>query len=109
MIIDELNLSLEHFRQIVILSGTDYNTSTITIKKAFDIYSQYESVNDGNTFYEWLRSRELVSDEFMNIYNLFEPDNSSLDVFLEAAEPSPKKISVSAIKEIMKPYRFIFI
>lgn len=109
IIIDELNITLEHFRQIVILSGTDYNTSTITIKKAFDIYLQYESINDGKTFYEWLRAQELVSDEFMNIYNLFEPDTSSLDVFLEAAEPSPKKISVSAIKEIMRPYRFIFI
>ena len=109
IIIDELNITLEHFRQIVILSGTDYNTSTITIKKAFDIYLQYESMNDGKTFYQWLRDQELVSDEFMNIYNLFEPDTSSLDVFLEAAEPSPKKISVSAIKEILRPYRFIFI
>jgi len=108
-IIRDLHIPLEHFRQIVILSGTDYNTSAISIKKAFDIYSQYESCKDGQTFYEWLLSRELVSDEFMTIYNLFEPDNSELDVFLEAADPSPKKMSVSAIKEIMRAYRFIFI
>ena len=111
-IIRELQLSLEHFRQIVILSGTDYNnTSSISIKKAFEIYSQYSAENSGNTFYDWLSSQKLITDDFMEIYNMFETDNSAkeLDTFLESASPQPKKMSVSAIKTIMKPYRFIFL
>lgn len=108
-IVKELDITIEHFRQIIILSGTDYNSSSMTIKKAFDTYYQYIASTDDKQFHEWLFSRQLISDEFMTIYKLFEPDNSELDVFLEAAVPTPKKISVSAIKEIMRPYRFIFI
>ena len=108
-IVRELDITIEHLRQIIILSGTDYNSSSMTIKKAFDTYKQYIGSTDDKTFHEWLFSRELISDEFMIVYKLFDPDNSDLDVFLEAAEPIPKKMSVSAIKEIMRPYRFIFI
>jgi flap endonuclease-1 len=112
-IIRELDVTLEHFRQIVILSGTDYNNPalSISIKKAFDIYSQYKNTNNGNTFYEWLHSKELIMDDFMTVYKLIETDNSAkeLDIFLDAAVPQPKKMSVSAIKSIMRPYRFIFL
>ena len=110
-IVNDLNISLEDLRKIVILSGTDYNASAMSIKKAFDIYAQYkkDTENDTYPFLEWLESNQLITDNFITIYNLFEPDNSELDVFLQAASPSPRKMSLTTIKDIMTPYRFIFL
>jgi flap endonuclease-1 len=110
-IVNDLNISLEDLRKIVILSGTDYNASAMSIKKAFDIYAQYkkDTENDTYPFLEWLESNQLITDNFITIYNLFEPDNSELDVFLQAASPSPQKMSLTTIKDIMTPYRFIFL
>lgn len=115
IILRELNLTLKDFRQIIILSGTDYDGANkypcISIKRAFDIYYEYVKSKTDITFYQWLCSQNLISDDFMNIYNLFETNNyaDELNNFLKTAAPSPKKICVSAIKIIMRPYRFIFL
>lgn len=113
-ILQDLNISLENFRQIVILSGTDYHTDrsqSISIKRAFELYKEYQSTDQSNTLYEWLLSYDVIPDNFIDIYNLFESDNyqDTLNTFLEAAPPSSKKMSVSTIKSIMCPYRFIFL
>lgn len=113
-ILHDLNISLLHFRQIIILSGTDYHTDkshNISIKRAFELYQEYISTDQSISLYEWLLPQDIIPENFMDIYNLFESDNYAniLNTFLEAAPLSSKKMSVSTIKSIMSPYRFIFL
>ena len=109
VILSDLHMSLPDFRQIIILSGTDYDIrgGHIPITRAFEMYYQHT----GNSFYDWLCEQNIVTDDFMNIYNLFDTDNYAveLDTFIAAAPVIHKKTSVSAIQSIMRPYRFIFI
>jgi flap endonuclease-1 len=114
-ILHELNISLEHFRQIIILSGTDYDTSDkrISIRKAFDLYQQFSQYDIKSPFYEWLSSQEIDidRDELDMIYNLFDitPYMDELNTFIDTSSTEKKKMSVAAIKTIMKQYRFIFL
>jgi len=114
-ILNDLQMSLQHFREIIILSGTDYDYSyekRISIRKAFDLYQQFSQYDTSNSFYNWLSSLmeiDINIDELMSIYKLFDINMDELTTFIESYSVEKKKISVSAIKTIMKEYRFIFL
>ena len=94
-ILSDLQLSFQEFREIIVLSGTDYELQgfgdnsnaavvkfpNMSIKKAFEYYKQYKSVEPvemrfieilqhdvdivENTFYDWLHNKGVIQKQIM--------------------------------------------
>ena len=97
-ILEEINMTQSEFKQICVLSGTDYNINAdrnndkinlnLTIKhfRKFKNSSNNDKKIDNNCFYEWLsENTEYVSDIelLIKINQMFELDNNNtkLDTF----------------------------
>jgi flap endonuclease-1 len=115
-IITSFGVSLDEFRDIVVLTGTDYeistNTINITIRKAFEYYKKYKESQSTNDFYTWLNETGVIENtdlhkisELMNINTYV----NVLSDFIKNNMSEKPKFSVSTIKNIMKQYKFIFI
>tara|TARA_Y100000590_G_C15622318_1_gene978072 strand:+ start:327 stop:1178 length:852 start_codon:yes stop_codon:yes gene_type:complete len=88
-ILKTLNITLEKFQKICILSGTDYSKRKENLYKCFDLYKNYPITLDA---------------EQMQIYKMYQviPNKIMLPVI------SNKSFSKETIETIMKPYNFIF-
>jgi 5'-3' exonuclease len=117
-IVNDLGVSLDEFRDIVVLSGTDYELSTnsihtnISIRKAFEYYKKYKESQCTKDFYTWLNETGIT--ENVDLYKLSELMNINtyvnvLSDFIQTHMSEKPKFSVSTIKTIMKQYKFIFI
>ncbi len=86
MILKQLNMNIQEFRQMVVLSGTDYNKNADYNKnnktcleqsfKHFQTYKQSIILQEGciPTFYEWLSTNtNYVSNyvDLLNVYSMF--------------------------------------
>jgi len=116
-ILIDLDLSFEEFKQICILSGTDYNynsTKNINLYNILDYFEKYKEYLKNNNnkldFYDWIDQNYKVIDNIYELYNtylMFETNQIEL--------PKLKKINLIKqsndikIKEIMKPHGFIFL
>lgn len=59
-ILKDIRMSLETFRQIMVLSGTDYNIhQPLHLKEVLQLYHEYSNLaNETGTFYEWIGRRD---------------------------------------------------
>ena len=68
IILKDLNMSFKEFKEICILSGTDYNIdNNITLYKALEYYKLFKESSDLD-FFEWI---ELNTNFIDNIYYLY--------------------------------------
>ena len=109
-ILDELNLSFKEFKEICIISGTDYNISNNTnLYKTLEYFEQYKKTNKKIDFFEWLESNTNYVDNIYYLYNIFymfKTDNIELREY--NINLKKQNINYELIKEIMKPEGFIF-
>jgi flap endonuclease-1 len=121
-IVDDLGLSLDEFRDIVVLSGTDYEISSnatnnttntnISVRKAFEYFRKYKESQCQNDFYTWLSETGVIDN--VDLYKISELMNINtyvniLEEFIKTHMYEKPKFSVSMIKTIMKQYKFIFV
>jgi flap endonuclease-1 len=121
-IVDDLGLSLDEFRDIVVLSGTDYEISSnatnnttntnISVRKAFEYFRKYKESQCQNDFYTWLSETGIIDN--VDLYKISELMNINtyvniLEEFIKTHMYEKPKFSVSMIKTIMKQYKFIFV
>ena len=115
IILKELDLTFNEFKEICILAGTDYNNGNkdINLLKAIELFNQFKNFKITNIkfkedFYTWISKYHNCVDnifELYNICNMFKTDTISIKKF---------KISISntidydGIKKIMEPHGFIF-
>ena len=117
-ILCDINLSLDEFKEICILSGTDYNYNNgcdITLFQTISYFKQYkrfcEITPKNNTdFYGWLDNKyKCIKNiyELYNIFHMFRPDN----ICTQGVLPSNliKNTDILAVKKIMEPVGFIFV
>jgi flap endonuclease-1 len=107
-ILKSLNLTHDKFKEICILSGTDYN-----IKLEFNInlilkkYIEYNNNNNNNTFYEWFKIQHSVLDitKLNNILLLFDLNNIDLNQtnYVKGEKNYTKMV------ELLIKYDYIFI
>ncbi len=80
-ILEELGLTQQEFREICVLSGTDYNihsslnTESMNLHKVLKLFKKYYKVDNKNGFYNWLKENmnsPLDYDLLINIYSIFE-------------------------------------
>ena len=114
-IMSDIQMTLEDFRETVVLSGTDYEMKhpppTLTIKRCFELYQEFRSDGKQMLFHEWLGHKGIIEPtEFQHICSLF--DNTGffdeLTAFVEKNRVS-NKLNLSGIKTIMRQHRFIFL
>ena len=76
-ILRELDLPLQEFREIMILSGTDYNINNkISLYKALKFHKEYKASTQHRGFYEWLTEKNIPnSQQLYEIYAMFELDS----------------------------------
>jgi flap endonuclease-1 len=113
-ILTEINLTLNEFRYVTVISGTDYNcsvktgTNLMTTIKYFKRYKKSEY----DDFYKWLESNTNYVDNIIDLYNI-------VDMFSLTDMPDYKKyenikitngpIHISNLKMIMANEHFVFV
>lgn len=127
-ILEELSLNQQEFREICILSGTDYNINAntglsgkgdnkhnvVNLHNTLKLFGKYKASNCSNTFYEWLQNNnEYISDVDLlyKINTMFDLStntiNNKLDAF-NSIKILNGPIMTECIQDIMREDGFIF-
>ena len=108
-ILRELKIHMRDFRGILILSGTDYNTgSSCDLRKTMKHYDRFRSAEPETEtlFHDWLRQNKeynVDNNSFTHIYDMFRiTDDSTVAL-------NSSYVDVGKMKELLKPYGFIFV
>ena len=108
-ILRELDIPMQNFREILIISGTDYTHSEPI--KINDVVNQYRTfaLDSDNIipFNEWLRSKSLNSidpDTFKNVYKMFH-----ITDVVNSILPVRSICNITNMKKILNAYGFVFV
>ena len=112
-ILNEFNCSIEEFKLVCILSGTDYYDFNVgNIYKCFHLFNKFSKLKKDETFYEWLQNNKIIdnTNDYVidNIISMF--DFSNIKNKLINNKYICKNISYnnSQLKNFMKNYGFIY-
>jgi hypothetical protein len=129
-ILEDLDMKLVAFREIAVLSGTDYNINLhIDIYILFVLYKKYtlleNNIQDKIPFYSWVieKSGELFSNdmEILNYHSIYTYNTSifklfDIDIyanvnqtFLEDSPSQHIEINMEDLKSIMETDGFVFV
>ena len=113
-ILKDLDLTFQEFKEICVVSGTDYNIQNglnlYKILEYFEEYKEFKKLNNSKDFYTWLDENQKCIDnlyKLCNTYYMFQTYNNKLPN-LKTINLS-KETNIDKIKEIMKPEGFIFL
>ena len=111
-ILKELDISETNFKQLCIISGTDYN---IANNKGFyhnyNIYKKYKNLINGYTLYEWLyiNNYDYDYDNLLKIYSIFLPKKVfENDIHIKNIFKN-NKIKRNDLINLLKNYNYIFL
>jgi 5'-3' exonuclease len=134
-ILNQLDMSLKEFREVCILSGTDYNINMNTnlstrgkkcepmnnlynVMKLFQKYKEYKNKEDNikqkNTFYKWILNSENYS-EYITDLDLLHKINNMFEIHSELVNSFQNikiingNIQKEDIQRIMKEDGFMFV
>ena len=118
-----IGINMTEFRQICVISGTDYNCGSIpghNLRTALNLFNQYkkyrqdaEERNDvfAPDFYTWLHhtgnNYNFDYDRTMTVYNMF--DTSTINCVPELLPPAKRRRDDELLHEVMAHENFIFI
>lgn len=117
-IFNELKINEKQFREMMILSGTDYSTSQCTpiaIETIYDLYQEYIKSTCSQSdihFYTWLENNEPYKynlQELAHIYTMYESDticNTVPDI--NSITLSNKQTDLKQLTTILNKEGFIF-
>jgi 5'-3' exonuclease len=112
-ILDELGLSQKEFREICVLSGTDYNVTKESgnLYSVLKVFKKYHKASGQTTdFYSWLRENEYNYDyeTLREINEMFEVSSEDFEDF-EKKKISNGIYQKEQIRGILKEDGFIFV
>lgn len=117
-ILDELNISQKEFREICIISGTDYNScnskkTDCTLHSTLKFFKKYKKSTPGSlSFYDWLLENSNYIQDYemlIKIYDAFDLSDYSYNLKLfEKVKIANGPLQKSVFQEILKEYGFIF-
>ena len=112
-ILKSLNLTLDEFKMLCIISGTDYNVDTndFTIYETIKLYRKYKKQDTSLMFVEWLeRNNNIeISGSFNQIKSLFNISELSNKETINKIVINNNPIQRDIVENIMKKYNFIFV
>ena len=113
-ILEEMNINFMEFKQICVISGTDYNLNKVTKNNLYQTFKYFDEYKKDNSlykdFYDWLTNNtDYISNiyELYNTYNLFTLNNIILKKY--KFHEKFKEINKNKIRELMIPEGFIFL
>jgi hypothetical protein len=113
-------MTYRHFREIMVLSGTDYNTkSKTTLNESiewFYKYNNYKRLFESTDFkplefYVWLVKNTNYVDNYLKLlktYQMFQLKNANQYADLIKETPETTKYNINAVQEIMRKEGFMF-
>lgn len=107
-ILRDLKMSLRHFQEIIVLSGTDYNIqSSVSLYKSINYYNDYtEDSTITISFYEWLKTKGIETNHLQDIVQMFDITEKNDTVCENIKRP---RIKLPELKEWLYNYGFVFI
>ena len=110
-ILDCLNLTIKEFKQICILSGTDYNVhldEQVNIYNALKLFGKFKKRNNDD-FFIWLNESNRITDyhKLNEVYDMF--DIYKIDLNFSKSRFRNKFYNSDDVKNIMKKNGFIYI
>lgn len=112
-ILKDLNFTFNEFKEICVLSGTDYNYSIDSqtgLYKTLNYFKQFKKSDTTLDFYTWVENNsDYISNicELYNIYHMFQCNSVNIKQY--KLNKLVRPINKNIIEEIMKPEGFIFI
>jgi hypothetical protein len=109
-ILRELAMPMNHFREITVISGTDYNSSgSATLSNTLKHYTAYKSSNIIDcSFYDWLMEQTDYIKDLENLKHVCEMFLISDDEIV-ATEPHKSKYNRTKMIELLEPHGFVFV
>lgn len=111
-ILNDLNLKLFEFREIAVLSGTDYfnlnQVLPLTIHATYNYYMKYKKTECTINFYQWLiqNTKYIGENDCISLYkinHMFNIENKKFEEFKNGP------IDMDSLQNIMKKEGFIFV
>lgn len=111
-LLTELNMNTNTFKEICVVSGTDYNiNNNNNIYKTLKYYNEYINDKNGNDFYEWLDKNTNYIDDYHKLclcYLLFDLTSYNIKKYSNIKiHNSP--VNTYELFNYLKNYNFIFI
>lgn len=110
-ILRELKLPLQEFREIIVLSGTDYNLhQKVSLYKALKLHKEFKLSQSPQTqtFYEWLSQNHIPdSNQLYDIYRMFNIEDD-IQTSTITIQPKPKPNRTN-LHKFLEPYGFVFL
>ena len=111
-ILHQLRMTIDEFRQVVVLSGTDYNKDDSTnLKDTMALFYQYKNT-EVPTFYEWVRlNTEYIKNynSLRHTYDMFDVARNINDKFLRDIEINLGNKNDTEIVKILEEDGFVFV
>jgi 5'-3' exonuclease len=127
-ILNILGITMTEFRQICVISGTDYNCGSIrghNLRNALNLFKQYKKCKEdaennddvfAPDFYTWLHHNcnsynhrvHFDYDNTMAVYNMFDT-STMINYVPEIVAPSHRKRNNELLHEVMMHENFIFV
>lgn len=121
-IIEDLNISFKEFKEICVLSGSEYITNNTfnlySILKYFKEFKEAKEAKNDNTllsndFYEWFYNNNNIKTtipltELYNAYSMYQISSTNVPIQVTHLDLD-KPINYNKVKEIMQPEGFLFI
>jgi flap endonuclease-1 len=105
-ILQNLGISLHHFKTICILCGTDYDDERRSAFKLYNYYQKWENHHTDKQFIVWVKEnyfRNINIETYINTYELFQICNRNIDINIVN-----RSINKFNLQEILKLDNFIF-
>ena len=101
-ILKDIDIDLENFRKIIIMTGTDYNKNTQNIPiELYEAIEFYRMFDNNNNYPEHIKNIDRLN----FVYNLF----LQSDFYFEYLPNNLKSTDYKKIQELLEPEGFIFI
>lgn len=111
-ILHQLGMTMDEFRQVLVLSGTDYNKDdTTNLKDSMELFHKYKE-NEVPTFYEWLQLNTLYIKDYGQLkltYDMFDAVKTLDADYVQKIIIEPGIYYEKEVKEIMGKEGFIFV
>ena len=111
-ILHQLGMTMDEFRQVLVLSGTDYNKDdTTNLKDSMELFRKYKE-NEVPTFYEWLQLNTLYIKDYDRLkltYDMFDAVKTLDSDYVHKIIIESGIYYDNEVKEIMGKEGFIFV
>ena len=113
-ILKTLKLTQKQFREICVLSGTDYNAafeSRITLDNTLKYFDKYRKRGKGKEFYIWMTENSDYIEDYYHLcstYIMFEVQNLNIAKF-EKQKIMNGPVNISLLHTFLEKFGFIFI